>query len=62
MGIVAARHVMLDTEEDKKKGTTQLGLNALEVSWSLCFHPSAEEPVVALPGGLCFPGSAPDQV
>ena len=35
MGIVAARHVMLDTEEDKKKGTTQLGLNALKVSWSV---------------------------
>ena len=31
MGIVAARHVMLDTEEDKKKPTTPLQLKYAQV-------------------------------
>ena len=34
MGIVAARHVMLDTEEDKKKPTTPLQLKYAQVKSS----------------------------
>ena len=70
MGIVAARHVMLDTEEDKKKPTTPLSSSQVRqteafhhaISFYFCLPPWPKEPAVALHGGLRFPGSALDQV
>ena len=73
MGVAAVRHVMLDTEEDKKKPTTLLELRfismldldaskprALESLESISVSP--KEPALDVLGGLRLLGSASHQV
>ena len=75
MGVAAVRHVMLDTEEDKKKPTTLLELRfismldldaskprALVSLESVSGSVSPKEPALDVLGGLRLLGSASHQV